>query len=220
MFCSCVNNRFRNGILGNRCVYRKENYQIMAEVTLNVRVLGSQVNGGNFQLTGIPTEVWDAFLVQAKLLMPDLGDNAWAELLTSVVLSVLEEKERVILMNKIPDFVYEKAEGVCREAKSTLQELVKSILDSASHNEFYLGVVNQTKPDENTATVIFTGVPLETMAYWGKVAEQYREAYLRASGNPIQADAIDMLTLMMANAASNKVNADIKVTPQTETKSE
>ena len=68
----------------------------MSESTLNIRVIGSKLNDGNFQLRGIPTEVWDKFREEAETLMPDKGENAWSEVLVSVILSLIKAKERIL----------------------------------------------------------------------------------------------------------------------------
>lgn len=166
--------------------------------TLNIRVVGSQLNDGNFQLRGIPTETWDAFREEAQLLMPDKGENAWSEVLVSVILSLIKAQERVILMNQIPDFVYESAENVCRQAKSTLQELLKEILETASQNNFYLGVVKQTDVEEQTATVVFTGVPLDTIEMFNAVASFYAKEEKLKDYN-----GIDFLVSLFAQNAKN-----------------
>lgn len=170
----------------------------MSETTLNIRVVGSKLNDGNFQLRGIPTEVWDKFREEAETLMPDKGENAWSEILVSVILSLLKSKERVILMNEIPDYVYDSAENVCREANSTLQELLKEVLESASEDNFYLGVVKQTEVEETTATLVFTGVPLPTIEMFNAVSQFYaKQEKIDNFGG------IDFLTKLFAQNSNN-----------------
>lgn len=165
---------------------------------LNIKVLGSKLNNGNFVIKGIPTEVWDAFREEAEILMPDKGEYAWSEVFTSVILSLVKAKERVLLMNEIPDFVYESAENVCRQADSSLQELIKDILEASATNNFYLGVVKRVEPDVEVATVIFTGVPLQTIKMFDHVANFYAQTQ-----NLKNFGAIDFLVRLFAQNSSN-----------------
>jgi hypothetical protein len=125
--------------------------------SITVDIVGVETSGGNYLLKGIPYELFARFVEEAAVITGNTKDG-WAELIYSLIYSVIKTDKRVILVNEIPEKVYETLDAECIENKTSISELITTLLKASELDAFRLFTLFETAVEESSGALMINGI--------------------------------------------------------------
>ena len=140
-------------------------------------VLRSEKAGNLYELTGIPTDVWDAFVKIAQSLFPDTknADEAAAKALASFITSATEGESRTLLLTGIPVKKYEAFKGASAEAGLTEYRLIAEMIQAAEDRRLIITSPRDDKEIEKNRVLVFFGFPAVVWNAWETISKKLEE---------------------------------------------
>lgn len=117
-------------------------------------------NQGTRRLSGIPEDAWEAFERNAKVHFPDAGDNAWAHMISEIIVASIGRS--TFILTDIPEKNNLAFEALLKRVNWAPDQFFVYLLTAAVKNNL-LRILSFIDQPQEFGTIIITGIRPSTL---------------------------------------------------------